>query len=287
MDERSTKKTKTAKDRFPVTLAKEYDPDKHDVFDGSWAVSLKLDGMRFHYDVDHNRLLSRTNKEIRTPEYVLNELARIGLPLDGELFSGKGNFQKCVSVARKKIPNEADWRQFLTLQVFDIIDTEHDFTNRYKTMKENIQDDHEFIQIVPQTVIENSSYDLFGELDKVVANSEEGLMVRKITDVYSHSRSSGLLKLKKFYDAESTITGFIGGKGKHAGKMGAIECIDDDGIKFKIGSGFNDHQRANPTFKIGDRITFKYFEKTDGNKSKGTGPSYRFPTFLRVRNFAE
>lgn len=185
----SSKNKKNAKDRFPVTLAKEYNPEKHNVYDGTWAVSKKLDGMRFHFDNEHNRLLTRTNKEISAPEYVLQELARIGLQLDGELFAGKGQFQKCVSVARKKVAVEEEWRQNLTLQVFDIVDTEHDFYYRYGIMKENIPDDHPFLKIVQQTVIKNSSsYNLFAELDKVVVNGEEGLMVRNMTVPYEHRK---------------------------------------------------------------------------------------------------
>lgn len=287
MDQRSKKKQKTAKDRCPVTLAKEYNPEKHNVYDGNWAGSFKFDGMRFHYDPTKNKLLTRTNKEISAPPFILEELARIGLPLDGEIFAGKGKFQKCISVARKKVPNEEEWREYLTLQVFDIIDTKHDFYHRYGQMKENIPEDHKFLQIVQQTVIKDRSYDLFGELDQAIANGEEGLILRKMTDVYSHSRSSGLLKVKKMYDAEATIKGFTNGTGKYKGQMGAIVCEDDDGIEFKIGSGFNDDQRAHPPFKIGDRVTFKYFEKTQGNKSKKTSSSYRFPTFLRVRDFIE
>jgi len=286
-DERSKKRTKTAKDRFPVTLAKEFNPEKHDIYDGTWAVSKKLDGMRFHFDPLLGRLLTRTNKEISAPEYVRQELSRIGLALDGEIFAGVGQFQKCISIARKKVAVEEEWRKHLTLQVFDIVDTEHDYYTRYGTMRENISEDHPFIQIVPQTVIKDRSYDLFAELDKVVARGEEGLMVRKMTEPYEHKRSSNLLKVKKFYDAECTVTGFVPGKGKHKGKLGAIKCVDNDGIEFKIGSGFDDEQRANPPFKIGDRVTFKFFEKTQGNKSKKTSSSYRFPVFLRVRAFVE
>lgn len=286
-DKRSHKKQKSASDTFPVTLAKEYDPDKHDVFDGNWSVSKKLDGMRFRFDPVLGRLLTRTNKEISAPEYVREELVRIGLPLDGEIFAGVGNFQRCISVARKKVPVEEEWRTHLTLQVFDVVDTTAPFTERYRTLKHAIPADHPFLQIVPQTVIENRSYDLFAELDKAIANGHEGLMLRNVTVLYEHKRSANLLKVKKFHDAEATVRAYIPGKGKHKGRMGAIVCEDDHGVKIAIGSGFTDEQRAHPPCKIGDRVTFKYFEKTDGNKSKGTGSSYRFPVFMRVRDFIE
>jgi len=56
--------------------------------------------------------------------------------------------------------------------------------------------------------------------------------------------------------------------------MGAVEVKNDDGIEFKVGSGFSDKERAKPP-KIGTRITYRYFEL-----SKDKVP--RFPTFMRI-----
>jgi len=55
---------------------------------------------------------------------------------------------------------------------------------------------------------------------------------------------------------------------------GAILMRGDDGIEFKIGSGFNDAQRRKPP-KKGSRVTYKYMGKSNSGKP-------RFPIFLRV-----
>jgi len=68
-DELAAKKTK-----FPVTLAKNYDPEKHCVHDGNWAWSLKLDGVRAYWDVEKKQLLSRNNKPFTVPKYLLASL---------------------------------------------------------------------------------------------------------------------------------------------------------------------------------------------------------------------
>jgi DNA ligase-1 len=47
----------------------------------------------------------------------------------------------------------------------------------------------------------------------------------------------------------------------------------DDGIEFKIGSGFNDIQRKNPP-KIGARVTYKFMGKSNAGKP-------RFPIYMR------
>lgn len=77
-------------------------------------------------------------------------------------------------------------------------------------------------------------------MDRVTASGGEGIMLRKVNSTYEQKRSSKLLKVKKFDDAEATIIGIEKGKGRLAGFMGAIRVILDDGKEFKIGSGFTD-----------------------------------------------
>ena len=104
---------------------------------------------------------------------------------------------------------------------------------------------------------------------------------------YERKRSKNALKYKKFKDAECEVTAVNAGAGKYAGLMGSVTCkvlgaagsnSDEQiasGVKFKIGSGFSDEERANPP-KIGSIITYKYQNLT----AKGVP---RFPVFLRVR----
>ena len=61
--------------------------------------------------------------------------------------------------------------------------------------------------------------------------------------------------------------------------MGAIEVRTDEGVEFKIGSGFNDAQRMKPP-KIGSRVTYKYMGLSTYGKP-------RHPIFLRIRDFKE
>jgi len=277
---------KSAKDKFPVTLAKSYDPEKQNVFDGTWAWSLKLDGVRAYWDCDKKQLLSRANKPFTIPQFFYNMLCAINLPLDGELFAGKGNFSTAISTCRKKKSMKPEeWRQNLTFQIFDLIDTQHDFAERMSILRSRIAKDHSFIQIVPQTIIKNN-FDLFGLLDTVCANAEEGLMLKKVSEPYEHRRSPYLLKLKQFHDTEVKITAFLDGKGKYKGVLGAIMVKDKDGNTCKIGSGFSDDQRKHPPFRVGDEITMKFFERCKPDKKSGN-VSYRFPTFLKMKHELE
>jgi len=61
--------------------------------------------------------------------------------------------------------------------------------------------------------------------------------------------------------------------------LGAIEVINKEGKKFKIGSGFSLQERRSPP-PINSQITYRYRGKTKYNTP-------RFATFLRQRNSLE
>jgi len=111
------------------------------------------------------------------------------------------------------------------------------------------------------------------ELDRVTAAEGEGVMIKAPNSPYENKRSNFLLKVKKFDDAEATVIGHQKGTGRCSAMCGAILVRGDDGIEFKIGSGFNDDQRRKPP-KIGIRVTYKYMGKTNAGKP-------RFPIFMR------
>ena len=116
--------------------------------------------------------------------------------------------------------------------------------------------------------------DMLDEQERVEGLGGEGLMLRKAGSFYEHKRSKTLLKVKSFVDAEATVIGHKNGTGRCFGMMGALFVRRDDGVEFKIGSGFNDQQRMNPPRK-GTRVTYKYQELSNTGKP-------RFPIFLRV-----
>lgn len=78
-------------------------------------------------------------------------------------------------------------------------------------------------------------------MDRIIDIKGEGLMLKDPKSSYANNRSDKLLKVKKFDDAEAVVLGHEGGTGKYVGMMGAIRVQHcDTGVKFKIGSGFND-----------------------------------------------
>ena len=92
---------------------------------------------------------------------------------------------------------------------------------------------------------------------KIITDQEgEGLMLKDPNSYYENKRTSSLLKVKVFHDAEAKIIGHIKGTGKFTRMLGAYQCEDlKTKVVFKVGSGLTDLQRKNP-LKIGTIITY-------------------------------
>src|SRR5690606_21645873 len=89
-------------------------------------------------------------------------------------------------------------------------------------------------------------------------------------------RSDALLKLKPYQDAEAVVIGHLPGKGRHAGRLGALQVETDQGIRFRLGTGFSDADREAPP-PLGSVVTYRYHGLTRDNVP-------RFASFLRVRD---
>jgi hypothetical protein len=67
-----------------------------------------------------------------------------------------------------------------------------------------------------------SKQHIFDLLKDIENKGGEGLMLRQPGSLYEPKRSSTLLKVKTFYDAEAVVIDHVKGKGKNSGVMGAI-----------------------------------------------------------------
>ena len=113
------------------------------------------------------------------------------------------------------------------------------------------------------------------ELARVEAKGGEGLMMRAPGSRYEAGRSSTLLKVKSFKDAEARVIEHLPGAGRHKGRLGALLVEMDDGTRFSVGTGFSDAERRDPP-PVGALITFRYQELSEAGVP-------RFPTYVGVR----
>ena len=236
-----------------------------------YLVSEKLDGVRAIWD--GKQLSSRQGNVINAPAWFIKDLPSTAL--DGELWLARGQFDALSGAVRKDIPMDAEW-QNITYQIFELPNAKGTFETRAKRIIEIVKKANiPHLKAIAQIRVKDEKA-LNLKLKQVVASGGEGLMLHLAEAAYVTGRSDVLLKLKLLLDAEATVIAHLPGKGKYSGKLGALLLEAQDGIRFKLGTGFTDELRQNPP-KIGSTITYTYRAKTKNGKPK-------FASFLRVRN---
>ncbi|HTH95619.1 MAG TPA: DNA ligase [Rhodocyclaceae bacterium] len=251
----------------PVMLANVY--RGHIDLSGYW-VSEKYDGVRGYWNGE--QLLTRGGERIAAPAWFTQGLPQTAL--DGELWGGRGRFQETVATVRQQTPDDTAWRR-IRFMVFDLPDTSGTFDERLNTLRILIPSlDMPWIQVVEQRKIADHKA-LDALLRKTVQAGGEGLMLHRGASLYRAERNDDLLKLKPYDDAEAKVIGYQPGKGKYAGRVGALLVETPDGKRFKLGTGLNDGQRASPP-PLGAWVTYRFI----GFNNSGIP---RFATFLRVR----
>lgn len=252
----------------PLLLAHRWE---NDVDLTGWWMSEKLDGVRAYWD--GSKLVSRLGNTFHAPEWFLEKLPR-DMPLDGELFGGRQRFQRTVSVVRRQDKSDA-WRE-IRYVVFDAPALEAAFEDRLRALEARVTAvAAEHVAAHPHERCRGVDH-LREELARVEGLGGEGLMLRKPGSRYEVGRSSTLLKVKTFRDAEARVRRHLPGAGKHAGRLGALECELEDGTVFSCGTGLSDEERRNPP-PVGAIITFRYQElSADGVP--------RFPSYVGVRD---
>ena len=250
-----------------VLLAKSWKP-KVDVT-GYW-LSEKLDGVRAIWT--GKDFESREGNVFECPQWYKDQMPKN--IMDGELFLGRGKFQELVSIVRQSTPDGRWWD--VEYKAFDLPVHPGRFEERHEALVKLCNGLDNRISAVEQMEVTSNEM-MLASLDFIDENGGEGVMLRKPGSRYEAKRSATLLKVKKFVTQEVTVVGVLGGKGRCAGMMGKLECVMDNGVEFKVGTGFTDEERKNPP-KEGARITVRYPELTNSGKP-------RFPAFLTERNY--
>lgn len=224
-----------------------------------WWMSEKLDGVRAYWS--GSKFYSRQGNEFIAPAWFTKDLPRE--PLDGELWCGRGLFQKTLSIIKKTKDPERyaqDWK-YVTYLVFDApsrSDKGMKYEERVAWMEANIIPQSETSYAAVVGVCKCTGRDhLQKMLKQVLMKGGEGIMLRQPKSLYEQIRSHTLLKVKFFHDEEAKVVKHENGSGRLQNLMGKLHCVLPNGVEFKVGTGFSDAQRRKPP-KIGSVITFKY-----------------------------
>ena len=95
-----------------VLLAENYNSS---VDVSQYLISEKYDGVRAIWDGKH--LITRQGNIINAPEWFTKNLPKI--PMDGELWLARGQFDALSGAVRKDVPNDAEW-QGITYNIFEL-----------------------------------------------------------------------------------------------------------------------------------------------------------------------
>ncbi|KAL7416590.1 hypothetical protein BDY24DRAFT_377587 [Mrakia frigida] len=280
-----------------LMLAHKWDVDGSGVDPKGFWMSEKLDGVRGYWN--GKIIVSRAGNIFSVPQWFLDKLPE-DLTLDGELYLSRGAFSETNGIIKSKTSNR--WSE-MVFKVFDAPSSPLAFEERLSLLHTrfgssstgNLLDGGEnkhaiagnlagtanaaannqrkegVVEVVEHVLCDGREHVM--ETLKIVQELDgEGLMLRKPKTKYKGTRTTDLLKVKTFFDAEAKVEGYEDGKGKHSDKTGSLKCVMESGKKFKVGSGLTDAQRVAPP-AIGSIVRYRFFEL-----SKDGIP--RFPTFV-------
>ena len=236
----------------------------------AYLVSEKLDGVRALWD---GRVLRfRSGRQIAAPDWFLAALPSTAL--DGELWLGRGQFDRLSGAVRRNVPVDAEWRD-IKYMIFDLPAGAGPFAERFERLAGLLSAQAvPWLQKIEQVQLPSAAV-LQQRLQDVADLGGEGLMLHRADALWSAGRSDTLRKLKPMPDDEARVVGYEPGKGRLAGRVGALLVEMDSGRRFSLGTGLSDADRQTPP-ALGEIVTYRY---------RGLTPSGlpRFASFVRQR----
>jgi DNA ligase-1 len=208
--------------------------------------------------------------------------------LDGELVVGSPTDPNCMQNSTSGVMRIKGEPEF-SFHVFDYVDQGPTYERRLRDLMEHIPEIPGGRALLVPQVMAGGIAEMDHHEASFLAQGYEGMMIRDPRGTYKYGRSTeregGLVKVKRFVDAEAVVVGFVeementneakrdalgnterstakaGLVGK--GTLGALVVRDEQGREFNIGSGFNAMQRR-ALWKVretlpGQYVTYKYF----------------------------
>ena len=274
---------------FSVQLAAKWHERTLEDLPTKVRVEPKLDGVRLVSIVQNGKveMLSRAGKPITNfQDTVGKELATLPDGVyDGEIMDE--DFNALMRQVHRKVKTNVSKSYYM---VFDVVTLEEwneregqqDLGTRRKNLETRLGGkDFEYLRLIEHKEIEASVEAIMAYHKECTDRGFEGAMLKNPTMPYCFGRSDAVVKVKAFNDVDLKVTGFLEGRGRHKGTLGAI-LVDFNGVKVRCGSGFGDDQRvevwSNKEMFLGMTAEIRYQEVTrdkDGNSN-----SLRFPTFV-------
>jgi DNA ligase 1 len=156
-------------------------------------MSEKMDGVRAYWN--GKQLMSRHGKDIKCPQWFTEALPS-GKRLDGELWMGRGSFDKlrgALNSPLESVGTESLWKNEIKYVLFDMLDSELPYEERMEELRGLTLPS--FVSVVE--VEECRGNDHLNEvLQSIVKNNGEGIVLTKPHSLYVGERTRDRLKVK-------------------------------------------------------------------------------------------
>lgn len=308
---------------YPCLLARPFDEKNIKNIQFPALSQLKADGVRvnFHINGDKITVCGRSGKNIDLLGALDQELIKIGsyfsgrVVIDGELVV-RDKYGKLLSrkigngIINKAIrgtisPEEAS---MICAQIWDVIPLDEfhagkskkQYKERFEEISQALASAHpdsedkteqtlkglkNKIWIIDSVVVNNIE-EAQAHFEKLLAEGEEGTILKNFAGFWEDTRSKHLVKLKAEKDCDLEVIGWNPGEGKFAGQVGSLICATSDQKVEVAISGFSDDLRAEITRDInewvGGIVAVLYNEKIS-NKARPGVYSLFLPRFAERR----
>ena len=151
-----------------------------------WWVSEKLDGIRAIWT--GTALLTRNGKRLNAPKWFTDSMPDIRL--DGEIWMGRGTFDKLVSTIQRKGSNWAG----VEFHVFDV-QAPGTFEQRQHLLNRPLPG---HVRVIPH--LECAGHDALDAMEAAVVHAGgEGLVIRRPGHKYRPGRAGDVVKVKRLF----------------------------------------------------------------------------------------
>ena len=299
---------------YPCMLASAYSEKALEEMNFPAYSQTKMDGMRCNIIVHRDggvEVRSRQGKLFETHGVFDEEALKIRdyidqhnegwyVVLDGELLAHDSNMNPLPRQISNGICNKANKgtiteleAQKLTLVVWDYIpepvfsgDVEDPlmYSERYDMLYNLFCDEALSRFMLVETVDVANIDEARVHYREMIADGQEGTIVKDKSVGWSNTRSKLTVKFKEIRDIDLRVTAWNEGTGKNKGLLGALTAETEDGkIRVNIGTGFSDEQRKTFTeeYVIGKIVEIEYNQRIT---SEGRDYDSLFlPRFIELR----
>ena len=299
---------------YPCMLASAYSEKALEEMNFPAYSQTKMDGMRCNIIVHRDggvEVRSRQGKLFETHGVFDEEALKIRdyidqhnegwyVVLDGELLAHDSNMNPLPRQISNGICNKANKgtiteleAQKLTLVVWDYIpepvfsgDVEDPlmYSERYDMLYNLFCDEALSRFMLVETVDVANIDEARVHYREMIADGQEGTIVKDKSVGWSNTRSKLTVKFKEIRDIDLRVTAWNEGTGKNKGLLGALTAETEDGkIRVNIGTGFSDEQRKTFTeeYVVGKIVEIEYNQRIT---SEGRDYDSLFlPRFIELR----